>query len=177
VFSAVSEKLSRFGTPALTVLVILFAGENLLTTNEYLAKLVVNGGSGGWTDAVRPLADSLDRKSAEWFGLVDWGYLNAIRMFRGGDMPVFIVDTNAGPKEFLRQIGNPDFQFVQHTDDKQMFPAVNDRLRKAALAAGYAERMERTIADRNGRPVFELFRFHRLADSSAMIPSRTPAIE
>jgi hypothetical protein len=177
VFSAVSEKLSRFGTPALTVLVILFAGENLLTTNQYLAQFVVNGGSGGWTDAVRPLADSLDRKSAAWFGLVDWGYLNAIRMFRGGDIPVFFVDPNAGPEEFLRQIGNPDFQFVQHTDDKQIFPGVNDRLRKAALAAGYAERIERTIPDRNGRPVFELFRFQKLADSSAMIPSRTPAIE
>ena len=176
-YSAVSERHPRFGTLALTVLVILFAGENLLTTNEYLAKFIVNGGSGGWTDAVRPLADSLDRKSAAWFGLVDWGYLNAIRMFRGRDMTVFIVDPNSEPKEFLRQIGNPDFKFVQHTDDKQMFPGVNDRLRKAALAAGYTERMERSIADRNGRPVFELFRFQKSADSSAMIPSRTPAIE
>jgi hypothetical protein len=160
-FSAVSEKLPRFGTPALVVLVTFFACENLLTTNEYLAKLIVNGGSGGWTDAVRPLTDSLDRKAAGWFGLVDWGYLNAVRMFRGADMPVFIPDLNGDPKEFLRQISNPDFQFVRHTDDKQMFPGINDRLRKAAAEAGYTERVERTIKDRNGRPVFELFRFQK----------------
>ncbi|MES1258231.1 MAG: glycosyltransferase family 39 protein [Acidobacteriota bacterium] len=160
-FSAVARKLPRFGTPALAALLIFLAGENLLTTNQYLARLIVNGGAGGWTDAIYRLADSLDKKSASWFGILDWGYLNGVRMLHEGDLPLFLVDVNADPAEFRREIGSPDYLFIQHTDDKEIFAGINDRLRKAAAQAGYVERLERRVPDRNGRPVFELFRFSK----------------
>jgi len=171
-WSALSQRFRRGGAAALVILVTFLAGENLLNTNQYLARLIVNGAGGGWTDAIEPLAGALDRKTASWFGLVDWGYLNALRMFRGGDFPFFLVDSN-DPKEFERQLSSPEFLFIQHTDDKQMFPGINDRVRKAAAAAGYTEKLERTIPDRNGRPVYELFRFEK----AAIRPSRTPAAE
>jgi 4-amino-4-deoxy-L-arabinose transferase-like glycosyltransferase len=158
-FSAMADRIPRYGRPVLAALVVFLAGENLLTTNHYLARFIVNGGCGGWTDAVDRLADSIEDKSASWFGLVDWGYLSALRTLHEGDLPLFTVDVNGA--DFARQVNSPDFLYIQHTDDKQMFPGVNDRVRKAASDLGYRERIERTVRDRNGRPVFELFRFQK----------------
>jgi hypothetical protein len=159
VFAEAAARLPRFGTPALAVLVTFLAVENLLNTNEYLAQLATRGGAGGWTDAIYRLAGSVEKgPETNWYGLVDWGYLNALRMLHEGDLPLFVVaDGNAA--ELKREIETPDCVFIQHTEDKQIFPGVNDRLRQTAAGLGYSERVERVIHDRNGRPVFELFRF------------------
>ena len=53
----------------------------------------------------------------------------------------------------------PDAIFVQHVEDKQMWPGVNGRFRKAAMQAGFREQIKRVIPDSNGRPVFEIFNF------------------
>jgi len=162
VFSRMAEKIPRYGTPALVILVGFLACENLLTTNQYLAWFITNGSGGGWTDAIFPLAESIEDKSASWFGLVDWGYQNGLTTLHEGDLPLFAVDEKWDG--FRQQVSSPDFLFIQHTEDKQLFPGVNDRIRKAAAALGYVERLERTVADRNGRPVFELFRFRKQTD-------------
>jgi hypothetical protein len=164
-FAEASARLPRFGTPALAVLVTFLAAENLLNTNEYLAELATRGGAGGWTDAIYHLAGSVEKApGANWYGLVDWGYLNALRMFHEGDLPMFVVaDGNAA--ELKREIETPDCVFIQHAEDKQIFAGVNDRLRQFAGKLGYGEHIERVIHDRNGRPVFELFRFVRGAGS------------
>jgi hypothetical protein len=144
---------------ALTALVALLAATNLLNTNEYVAELATNGGSGGWTDAIYRLAGSVEKSpGTAWFGLVDWGYLNGLRMLHEGDLPVFVV-ADGDPAELKREIETPECVYIQHTEDKQIFPGVNDRLRQAATSLGYSEHIERTLHDRNGRPVFELFRF------------------
>ena len=172
VFSALAERAPRYGAVALTLTLLFFAGENLLTTNQYLSMLIVNGGAGGWTDAIYRLTKALDTKSASWFGVLDWGYLNGVRMLHPGELQLFLVDVNADEKEIRRQVSSPDFLFIEHTDDKQMFPGINDRLRQAATKVGYVERVERRIPDRNGRPVFELFRFVR-AETPGVAPEGT----
>lgn len=161
-FSAMADRIPRYGPPALAALVIFLAGENLLTTNQYLARLITNGSGGGWTDAVFPLAESIEDKSASWFGLVDWGYLNGLRTLHEGDLPLFIPDPEG--HDFLQQVSSPDFLYIQHTEDKQIFTGVNGKIRQAAGELGYVEHVERTVPDRNGRPVFELFRFRRRTD-------------
>ena len=123
--------------------------------------VAANGAAAGWTDAIYPLANSVERNSASWIGLVDWGYLNGLRLFHEGDLPLFVVDPNAPPAEIRRVVSSSGFLFIQHTDDKQMFPGINGRFRKAAADQGYVEQVERTIHDRTGRPVFELFRFRK----------------
>jgi hypothetical protein len=152
-------RLPRFGTPALAILVAFLAAENLLNTNEYLAELATRGGAGGWTDAIHNLAGSVEKSpETSWYGLVDWGYLNALRLFHEGDLPLFVV-ADGQAAELKREIETPDCVFIQHTEDKQIFPGVNDRLRQFAAGLGYGEHVERIIHDRNGRPVFELVRF------------------
>lgn len=170
VFSAISRRIPRHGLPVLVAATGLLVVGNALNTNEYLAEFAVNGGSGGWTDAVYPLAKSVEKGSASWIGLVDWGYLNPLRLLHEGDLPLFIPSipaagaqpTDAERAELKDAIGDSSRLFIEHTDDKQMFPGVNVRFRHAAAEAGYQEHVERVIQDRNGRPVFELFRFTKM---------------
>ena len=161
-FTAAAERIPRYGPPALAAVIALLAGANLLTTAEYLKDFAVYGAAGGWTDAVYRLSNSIEQnKKTTWFGLVDWGYLNGLRLLHEGDLPLFIVQVDGDPNELKREIDGSDRLFIQHTEDKQIFPGVNDRLRDNALKLGYIEKLERTIHDRNGRPVFELFRFEK----------------
>jgi len=169
-FTSVADRFARYGIIALAAVVAFLATENLLTTNEYLTAFAVNGASGGWTDAIYRLAGSVEKsESTSWYGLVDWGYLNGLRLLHEGDLPVFIAQaplagvtpTDEDRAEILREIESPDRVFIQHTDDKQMFPGINGRFRDITGQLGYAEKVTRIIHDRNGRPVFELFRFEK----------------
>jgi 4-amino-4-deoxy-L-arabinose transferase-like glycosyltransferase len=169
-FSEASRFIPRFGQPILLGVVALLCVENLLTTNEYLAAFAANGASGGWSDALYRLAGSVEKsETVGWYGLVDWGYLNGLRLLHEGDLPVFIAQvpaagvtpTDADLAEIRREIESPDRVFIQHTDDKQMFPGINGRWRDVTGKLGYTERIEKVIHDRNGRPVFELFRLEK----------------
>ncbi|HVW84726.1 MAG TPA: glycosyltransferase family 39 protein [Bryobacteraceae bacterium] len=150
------------GVLLLSVVVAFLAVENLLTTNEYLEEFTANGGAGGWTDAIYPLADSVDAKPASWIGMVDWGILNGLRLLHEGELPLFVVEPDADAAGIRRQIDDPKRLFIQHTDDKQIFPGINERFRNAALREGFAERVVKTVPDRNGRPVFEIISFERV---------------
>jgi len=161
-FASAAERIPRYGVPALAAVVVLLAGANLLTTGEYLKDFAVYGGAGGWTDAIYRLSGSIEKTDKNnWFGLVDWGYLNGLRLLHEGDLPVFIVQVDGDAGELKREIDGSDRLFIQHTEDKQIFPGVNDRLKENAQKLGFSEKVERTIHDRNGRPVFELFRFEK----------------
>ena len=170
-FELLAERIPRYGRQVLIAVVVLLAGENLLNTNEYLKDLAVYGATGGWTDALYRLGGAIGKKGqANWYGLVDWGYLNGLRLMFEGELPVFIAQvpavdatpTEAELAEIRREIDGSDRLFIQHTDDKQMFPGVNGRFRDVTAKLGYTESVEQVIHDRNGRPVFELFRFEKV---------------
>jgi hypothetical protein len=160
-FSGMADRIPRFGPPAAALITGVLVLGNILTTNEYRTEFRTNGAAGGWTDAIYPLAGSVESNSAHWIGLVDWGYLNGLQLLHEGDLPLFIVNPDAPAAEIQRIAGSAGFLFIQHTADKQLFPGINDRFRKAAAEQGYAEQVVRTIPDRTGRPVFELFRFRK----------------
>jgi 4-amino-4-deoxy-L-arabinose transferase-like glycosyltransferase len=170
-FELLARRAGRAGLPVLIAAVAILAAENLLNTNEYLADLARYGAIGGWTDAIYRLAGAVGKPNqANWYALVDWGYLNGLRLFFEGDLPMFearVPAVGATPSEedlaeIRREIDNTDRLFIRHTEDKQMFPGVNDRFRAVTGQLGYTEKVERVIHDRNGRPVFELFRFERV---------------
>jgi hypothetical protein len=170
-FTSIAERAPRLGAPILIAVVALLSGANLLNTNEYLKDFALYGAAGGWTDALYRLAGAVGKPNqANWYGLVDWGYLNGLRMMFEGDLPVFVAQvpaqgatpTDAERAEIVREIDGSDRLFIEHTDDKQIFPGVNGRFRDIAGQLGYSEKVERVIHDRNGRPVFELFRFEKV---------------
>lgn len=74
-------------------------------------------------------------------------------MMYGGDLKLTVVS------DVPTVIADPDFIFIQHTNDKQMFHGVNEQLSNAALTLGYTEQVSRVVHDDEGRPVFEIFRF------------------
>ena len=152
-FETALKRWPGAGTPAAIAITCCLMASNLLTTNEYLADFTANGGKGGWTDAIYPLAESLNRVHPAWVGLVDWGCLNDLRLLRREEMGFFQIDDrlmNAPPK-------NPGLLFIQHVRDKEIFPGVNDKFRRAASMEGLTERTTQVIDDKEGRPVFELF--------------------
>lgn len=165
--AGVADRVPRYAALAVNGLVVLIVCGNVLNTNEYLADLVKNGAVGGWTDASYRLAGAVAPYKSDWIGGVDWGYLNGLRMWYEGDLKLFFASdpvrkptmTDDDRRQFLTAIESPGFVFIQHTDDKEMYPDVNGRFRGAALALGYTEHVERVVHDNEGRPVFEIFRF------------------
>jgi hypothetical protein len=162
---AAAEAFSRYGMAIFVSIVSLLAVGNLLNENEYLTHFAVRGGIGGWTDAIYPLSSSLD--DATWVGTVDWGYTNGLRVLHKGRLNLFNAADylptpqakSPGIEDLKEMLGSPGLLFVQHTEAKQLIPHVNDVLRARAQQLGYTEHVEERIADSNGDPVFEIFRF------------------
>ena len=152
---------------AVTALVAILVCGNLLNTNEYLADLTLNGAAKAWTDASYRLAGAIWPYRSNRIGIVDWGYFNGLRMMYAGELQLTGVSefihkpamTDDDLKHVSAMIAAPDFIFIQHTDDQQIFEGVNDELRNAALVLGYSEQIERVVHDNQARPVFEIFRF------------------
>jgi hypothetical protein len=168
-FSGAADRFQRAVPRIAPVLVAVLVAGNLLNTNEYLASLTLNGTLGGWTNAFYRLVGAVGPYESEWIGIVDWGYLNGLRMMYEGDLKLFVasdfvhkpVMTADDQRQVLTMASSPGFIFIQHTDNNQLFTGVNDQLRAAALAIGYVEHIERVVHDNEGRPVFEIFRFVR----------------
>ena len=156
-YSAAADRIPRFGVTALTMTIALLAAGNLLTTNRYFVDAFSNGSTGGWTDAIYPLARSLEGERSAWIGLVDWGCLTPLQVLDDGDLQLYMADAK-DRAELKKNLSAPNRLFVQHTEDKQMIAGVNDRFRQAVAELGYEEQLERVVYDRFQRPVFEVFR-------------------
>jgi hypothetical protein len=152
---------------AITALIALLLCGNLLNTNEYLADLIRNGGAHAWTDASYRLTGAVQHYRANQIGIVDWGYLNNLRMTYNGQLKMTTVNdlirnpvmTDEDRKQLDAMIASPDSVFIQHTYEEQIFPGINDQLRAIARPLGYSEEILRTVHDNQARPIFEIFRF------------------
>jgi hypothetical protein len=164
-FASAAQRLAAFGGIALVTFMGVLIAANLLTTNEYLAGLISNGGAGSWTDGIYKLAATVDAVPAPWIGLVDWGCLNGLRLLHQREVGLFDANeavmhddpTMADRAAFAEMARKPGLVYIQHVADKQIFKGVNERFLKAALEDGLEEQVTATIADRHGRPTFELF--------------------
>jgi len=152
-----SERLPKYGRWAVVALVAWFTIANVLNTNTYLASLIRNGATTQWTDASERLAGAISHYRNDPIVTVDWGYVNALRMFYGGEIHLIPID-EATPDRIAAVIPQSNEIFIQHTDDNQMFPGVNERLRAIAAGLGYSEQLLRIVHDDEGRAVFEIFR-------------------
>jgi len=148
----------KIGLVALVAAMVWLVGENLLLTNEYFYQLTRYGALGSWSDAIYRLSDEAGAMQPEHFVVDDWGIANGLEMLRGGSASLalgnepFLTGTGAGFAE--------DF-WIGHTREFEQKAGVNERVVQAARAAGFEKQIVRTVADRNGRPVFEIFRFVR----------------
>jgi hypothetical protein len=169
VLSRLAMKAKNFAKPILVAAALLLCGRNVLLNNQYYVELVRNGGSVRWTDAFTPLIQSLKQRGAHEVFLVDWGITETVNLLTEGGVPVHdlsfgIRDSAADPR--YRQweaslMESKNNLWVGHSAGAEQWPGINAKLSEIAAASGYRKELLETVLDRNGRAIFELFRFRK----------------
>ena len=159
-----SQALRRGGLAALAVVLAVVCGSNLVVSNQYLAQLVENGPTTVWTDAINPLAAYLGTSPARHMYVTDWGIINSLRILDAGRLPLDPApEESAGdPKSHaaaLKTLESQDSIFVGHTAGNESVPGANARLDALAGSGGYRPEILSVIADRNRRPIFQVYRY------------------
>jgi 4-amino-4-deoxy-L-arabinose transferase-like glycosyltransferase len=150
---------------AMVVAGIVLVGTNLLVVNQYLGQFERFGAARDFTDALFPLADALPVGAHVY--VVDWGMYNTMLLFHKKGV---ILHTANEPfmddkmsEEQVRQaqsmLDDTDALFLGHVQEKEVFEGVNARLERYASSRGLHKQLVQVIADSNGRPLFQLFRF------------------
>ncbi len=174
VFAGASERLGRPGTALLIVAIAILCAANVLILNDHMAYLIRGGTTPIWTDAIFPLADALAAERGRKIYVLDWGMFDSLRLLGQGRLDLEIGSDpfmNPAMSDVEQRIAahmfaDPDALFVAHTADKTVFTDVPARFEAALKAAGYRKEQVRTVADRLGRPVFEMFRLAAAAPAS-----------
>jgi hypothetical protein len=155
------------GAILLAAAVLFLAVENLLLTNEYFYQLVAYGPTKSWSDAIFQLSDEAGHIQADHLVVDDWGILNQLIVLHRNRLPLQFADTlflAPGIDAPIRQWEQSwlDDVWIGHTDPYQQVPGTNQRIVQLGRTAGFEKRMIETVPDRNGQPVFEIFRFVRV---------------
>jgi 4-amino-4-deoxy-L-arabinose transferase-like glycosyltransferase len=157
----------RFGAALLAIAVALLAGRNLLVTNQYLVQFIRDGSGGSWTDAIYPLAKSLENTNASNIWMCDWGIIDPLRVLDRGLLPLKVGDDalrnprldDEDRQRILERLPDTASLFVGHVTSREEWAGSGARLASTAAAAGYRKVLLDTVPDSHGRPVFEVFRF------------------
>jgi len=170
VFAEASLRLRRFGMAVLAGALVFLAGTNLLVTNQYLYQLVCYGAAGSWTDAIDALSQVAGHLPAEHVVVDDWGILGPLQFLHSGKLPLVLAgddflapganDTQKTWDRGLLEHG----VWLGHTPPFEQFRGAAQTIVDRAAAAGYRKDLVQVVADRNGRGVFEVFRFVRAAN-------------
>jgi hypothetical protein len=175
VFVEASRRLRwrRAGGVALAAAMVFLAGENLLLTNEYFYQLATYGALGSWSDAIYQLSGEVGRIQFTHLVVDDWGIANSLLALHGGGLPLVMADGREWDQARWAEAGWAEDVWIGHTPQYQQTAGVNERIVQAARSAGFEKQIIKTVPDRNGRPVFEIFRFVRVAASDSSRNWRT----
>jgi hypothetical protein len=166
------------GTILLPTVVVLLAADNLLLTNEYFYQLAVYGPAKSWTDAIFRLSDEASHIQADHMVVDDWGILPPLLVLNGNQLPLVLADQTflaPGSSQYSRlwyiQRLAQDV-WIGHTPEYQQWAGADERITGLARELGFEKHMIETVPDRNGRPVFEIFRFVRLENAGPSASAR-----
>jgi hypothetical protein len=106
----------------------------------------------------------------------DWGILDSLRLLNRGKLQLSLI-YDAVPEgegkpdvDRIREAAeNPGSVFLAHVEGLEFRPGANAKLVKTAEDLGYRKSIMAVIADSNGRPTYEAYRFNRV---SAGAPAR-----
>jgi hypothetical protein len=142
----------QFGKWALAAVTGLLVAGNVLVMNQYLYQFIRNGEPVTWTDAVYPLAEDLSRSRASQILLPDWGITDALCVLTR-DTP------QTHPVEEPFAISDTDAIWVDHAPGQEFSKGIHERVLAAGRRAGFEPVMLKTYFDRNGRAMFQSFKF------------------
>ena len=159
---AVLAEATRKAGFALVAIVALASAANLAVLNTYYAKLLLNGGTPSWTDAMYPALDVIHKMPKDGVCSIDWGFNDTVRLFERGRTELCFasdpVDEEAR-RAALWQVGHPKFVFLTHTEGNESFPGRTERFVHFAEGQGFRVVNRRVFADSNGRNMVEIFQF------------------
>ncbi len=97
----------------------------------------------------------------------DWGMNATLELTHRGRLRIqpahgALTDDSPSPEQqaqLREMLADKDAIWLGHANGHEDFPAVNTHLQRFAAMAGYDREPIQTIADSNGRPIFEIFRF------------------
>jgi hypothetical protein len=147
----------KSGAVALAAAVVFLAGENLLLTSEYFYQLATYGALGSWSDAIYQLSGEVGRIQSAHLVVDDWGIANSLLVLHGGSLPLVMADSE------WDQARSAEDVWIGHTPEYQQTAGADEKIVRGARSAGFEKQIIETVPDRNGRPVFEIFRFVRAA--------------
>ncbi|HEY3787463.1 MAG TPA: hypothetical protein VGL71_01355, partial [Urbifossiella sp.] len=165
--TAIAKRASVWRWVAVS-LVALVCFQNALVINQYLYNFARYGPGMSWTDAIFPLKDALVRLHPEHVNLMDWGMeFNTLALTQGelelrwasepGDREVPNENDQRLIGIFLESA--PQSVWVRHVDPIELTTGSSGRFEKRAAERGYRKDQLEIIHDRNGRDVFEVYRF------------------
>lgn len=138
---------------------IMLSLANLAVTNQYYADLIRNGPSVRWTDAMDELNRYLLDARSEHIFTADWNLNETLNLISEGRLPISPADA-ADPNMLDHGIASPTALFVSHVPTYTYQPWIRAAIDDRARLQGYQEEILATISDLNGRPTFQVFRFH-----------------
>jgi 4-amino-4-deoxy-L-arabinose transferase-like glycosyltransferase len=154
----------RLGWAALIAIVAVACASNLAVLNTYYAKLLLNGGTPSWTDAMYPALDAIHKMPKDGVCTIDWGFIDTVRLFERGRTELCGAPNLADPSDeaqgvALWQIGHPKYVFLTHTEGNESFPGRTVHYVQFAESRGFRVVNRRVFADSNGRNMVEMFQF------------------
>ena len=180
-FAGVAQRFRRMAPWAVVPVVAVLCGSSLLLTNQYYSQLIRNGSALTWTDAIYPLSDYLKTVPARDVFVLDWGMFDNLRALNRGTLNLLVGDVfsrdamSEEDRKTARSIAQPENLFLAHTAGNEFDPRVSKQLAQWTREEGYRKQVLRTIPDRNGRPIFEVFRLIRVSESrTSRMPALTP---
>jgi len=138
---------------------------NLMVVSQYVLQFERDGAAGDYTDALFALNRELPENQTIY--VIDWGMNATLQLTHQGRLHLRAVQgalTGDSPspeqqEQLLAMLSDTSAIWLGHVPGREAFQGVNAHLERFASMAGYRREPIRTIADSNGRPVFEIFRF------------------
>lgn len=138
---------------------------NLAIIGADYARIVRNGGTVLWTDAIFGLSQYFRDETKE-VNELDWGIHENLTLLNQGKLrlrnvlfEVTAPVTDPAFREDLREHMSSGALFVAHTDGNENIKGVNANARAFAAELGLKRDLLATISDSHGRPIYEVFRF------------------
>ena len=165
-FAAASRRLGPAGKPLAAAVLVLLMATGLAVINQYRVLMARNGGAVNWSDAIYALSDYLKTVPARDIFCVDWGLTGSLHLLNHGSLPLRVGSEElakaqwspADRAQLTAMVTGPDHVFLAHTPELEIFRGFNARLIGFAHDLGYRRDMLAVIADRHGRPTFEVYR-------------------
>lgn len=167
-FAETARRWVRFGHPVFLFGTLALLISNLLVTNQYFYQFARNGSAGSWTDAIYPLSADLEHYGNTPIAVVDWGIVNSLDVLNRGRLNLVWQGDPFLPPAPGQQPPAPDPNlldpktealWIGHVDGQEQFAGVNAAIAQFAKRNALRILPLKTYYDRNGRSVFQSFRF------------------